>query len=189
MCKEYDVQLIIMLCNIEEDGKEKCAKYWDVKGLKYFDVGKRTDTTSIDEGLFLRKLKIRDLRDKQYIGKDIDQIQFICWDDHDGLTYEYFDKISKMINLLDQYKKDKHDSPIVIHCSAGVGRTGTFIGMYNLYHEILEQILDKKVLEIKFSIMNLVRKIKEMRMYSIENEYQYNALYLFANYLLFKYNG
>ena len=178
-----------MLCNIEEDGKEKCAKYWDVKGLKLFDVGKRTETTSIDEGVFLRKLKIRDLRDKEYIGKDIDQIQFICWDDHDGLTYEYFDKIIKMIKILDEYKKDKNDAPIVIHCSAGVGRTGTFIGMYTLYHEILEQILDKNVKEITFSIMNLVRKIKEMRMYSVENEYQYNALYLFANYLLYKYNG
>ena len=52
----------------------------------------------------------------------------------------------------------------------------------------MEQIVDKKIIEIKFSIMNLVRKIKEMRLYSVENENQYNALYLFANYLLFKYN-
>ena len=189
MCKEYEVQLIIMLSNLEEDGKEKCAKYWDIKDLKNFEIGKRTETTSIDEGVFLRKLKIRDLNDKECIGKNIDQIQFICWDDHEGLTYEYFDKIIRMIRLLDDYKKDKEEAPIVIHCSAGVGRTGTFIAMYNLYHEILEQILDEKVKDIKFSIMNLVRKIKEMRMYSVENENQYNALYLFANYLLYKYNG
>ena len=29
-----------MLCNVEEDGKEKCAKYWDVKGLKYLILEK-----------------------------------------------------------------------------------------------------------------------------------------------------
>ena len=188
MCKEYEVQLIIMLCNVEEEGKEKCAKYWDIKGLKHFEIGKRTDTITIDEGIFLRKLKLRDLKDKQYIGTNIDQIHFAIWDDHEGLTYEYFDKIIKVIKLLDEYKKDRIDSPIVIHCSAGVGRSGTFIAMYNLYHEILEQIKSKEVQVIQFSIMNLVRKIKEMRMYSVENENQYNALYLFANYILYKYN-
>ena len=36
--------------------------------------------------------------------------------------------------------------------------------------------------------MNLVRKIKEMRMHSVENEAQYASLYNFANYLLLKYN-
>ena len=188
MCKEYEVQLIIMLCNVEENGKEKCMKYWDIKGLKKFEIGKRTETTSIDEDVFLRKLTIRDLNEKQNLGKNIDQIQFVGWDDHEGLTYEYFEKIIKMIRLLHEYKKDKNDAPIVIHCSAGVGRTGTFIAMYNLYFEILAQISNKEVKEIKFSIMNLVRKIKELRMFSVENDNQYNALYLFANYLLYKFN-
>ena len=190
MCKIYDVQLIIMLCDVEEDGKEKCVKYWDMKGLKKYEMTKRAETTYIhkDHDMLLRKLTIRDLDEKEYIGKDIDQIQFIGWDDHEGLTYEYFEKILDIINILEQYKKDREEAPIVVHCSAGVGRSGTFICLYILYHEIMEQIVDKKIIEIKFSIMNLVRKIKEMRLYSVENENQYNALYLFANYLLFKYN-
>ena len=81
------------------------------------------------------------------------------------------------------YKQHQPNSPIVVHCSAGVGRTGTFICLYMIYKEVLEQILDKNKTEIKFSIMNLVRKIKEMRLYSVENEYQYTMLYMFANYL------
>lgn len=189
MCKVYDVQLIIMLCDVEEDGREKCVKYWDIKGLKNFEMGKREETSYMnkDRDILLRKLKIRNLKEKEYVGKNIDQIQFIGWDDHEGLSYEYFNKIINIINFLDSYKS-KANNPIVVHCSAGVGRSGTFICLYLLYHEILEQIQDKEIKEIKFSILNLVRKIKEMRMYSVENEIQYNALYLFANYLLAKNN-
>ena len=49
-------------------------------------------------------------------------------------------------------------------------------------------MVNKSTSEIKFSIMNLVRKIKEMRIYSVENEDQYIMLYMFANYLLLNYN-
>lgn len=187
MLIEYDVQFIVMLCDVEENGKEKCAKYWDNKGLKNFRIEKRIETTAVDENLFLRRLAIKGLKDKN-IEKKIDQIQFIEWEDHEGLTCEYFEKIINMIKLVDKYKKDNASVPVVVHCSAGVGRTGTFICLYNLYHEIMEQIIDKEIKEIKFSIMNLVRKVKEMRMISVENENQYHLLYLFANYILFKYN-
>jgi len=188
MCKFYEVGLIIMLTDIIEDGKEKCLKYWDIKGLSNFEIGKKSETTAISKDVFFRQLKLRSLKNKEYIGTDIDQIQFIGWNDHEGITYEYFEKILKIIKLIDKYKKNKEKIPIVIHCSAGVGRSGTFICMYNLYHEIMNQINNNEFKEIKFSIMNLVRKIKEMRIFSVENENQYNVLYLFANYLLYNFN-
>ena len=61
--------------------------------------------------------------------------------------------------------------------------------MYILYHEIIQQIYNKKNLDvISFSIMNLVRKMKEMRMLSIENVNQFSLLYDFVNFLLINYN-
>ena len=188
MCRGFDVKFIVMLCDIIEDNKEKCLKYWDIKGLRKYEMGKRKETTALEEDLFLRKLTLRNIKEKEYRGKDIDQVQFIGWDDHEGLTYKYFNKIIKIIDLIDEYKKEKPDAPVVIHCSAGVGRTGTFICLYNLYHEIMVQINNKEKKDIKVSIMNLVRKVKEMRMFSVENENQYNVLYLFANYILHHYN-
>ena len=186
MCVEYDVQFIVMLCNVEEEGREKCVKYWDRKFTNY-EVLKRIESTILKEGIIIRRLKIK--KEMDNLEKNIDQIQFTCWNDHEGLNYEYFENIREIINEVDRYKKHQPNSPIVVHCSAGVGRTGTFICLYMIYKEVLEQILDKNKTEIKFSIMNLVRKIKEMRLYSVENEYQYTMLYMFANYLLLKYNN
>lgn len=186
MCIEYDVQFIVMLCNVEEEGKKKCAKYWDRKFTNY-EVLKRIETTILKEGILLRRLKIK--KEKENIEKIIDQIQFTCWDDHEGLDYEYFEKIILIIDEIEKYKNDNLNSPIIVHCSAGVGRTGTFICLFMIYKELKEQLKNNKNTEIKFSIMNLVRKIKEMRIYSVENEDQYAMLYMFANYLLVKYNN
>ena len=41
---------------------------------------------------------------------------------------------------------------------------------------------------IEFSVFNLVRKIKELRMYMVENINQYILLYQFIDYLLYNYN-
>jgi protein tyrosine phosphatase len=92
MCKFYEVALIIMLTDIIEEGKEKCLKYWDIKGLSNFEIGKKSETTAISKDVFFRQLKLRSLKNKEYIGTDIDQIQFIGWNDHEGITYEYFEK-------------------------------------------------------------------------------------------------
>ena len=86
-----------------------------------------------------------------------------------------------MIQFIDKYR---NINSVVVHCSAGVGRTGSFISMYNLYYEIMEQIQNPFFSEIKFSIMNTVRKLKEMRLYLVENEKQYLLLYEFVDKLL-----
>ena len=48
----------------------------------------------------------------------------------------------------------------------------------------MKQIKDINTNEIKFSIMNIVRQIKEMRLHSVQNEKQYLYLYEFVKLLL-----
>jgi len=177
MCNKYNVNTIVMLCNFKEKNVEKCANYFTSK--KIFRVTNMKPHI-IDNGIILREFQLLNIYENTKIN-NMTQIHLTCWEDHSALNSNYFDKIIKIIKIIDQISNDK---TVVVHCSAGVGRTGTFISLYNLYHEIMKQInnIDKEIIE--FSVFNLVRKIKELRMYMVENQNQYILLYKFVNYLL-----
>ena len=179
MCNKYNVNTIVMLCNFKEKNVEKCANYLASKKMGFFEV-KNMKSQIIDNGITIRKFQLLNIYDNKKIN-NMTQIHLTCWEDHSALNSNYFDKIIKIIKIIDRISNDK---TVVVHCSAGVGRTGTFISLYNLYHEIMKQINDKDKEIIKFSVFNLVRKIKELRMYMVENQNQYILLYKFVNYLL-----
>lgn len=183
MCYENKVSVIIMLCNLKEKDKEKCADYWNAKDLKNFEI--TTIEEKLENELCIRTLQLISLENKNET-RTIKQIHLTQWEDHASLNTDYLNIIINMITLMDEFKGKRN---ALVHCSAGVGRTGTFICLYNLYHEIIAQIkYTEKLDEITFCIFNLVRKIKEMRYLSVENEFQYSFLYLFANHLLTNFN-
>ena len=184
MCDEYNVSLIVMLCNLKENNVDKCADYWHVQNLGHLRI-KLLEEKEDQKGIFIRRISLfNKLKNKEKI---FIQIHLTYWEDHKALDGGYFNKIIRIIQIIDGAKKKSYN-PCVVHCSAGVGRTGTFISLYNLYHEIMQQIFVTKNEVIAFSIFNLVRKMKEMRIFSIENENQFLLIYDFANYLLYKYN-
>ncbi len=185
MIEEYECNIIIMLCNIVEGGREKCAKYWDEKNkMNNYSIHLNKEETR--NKYIIRELKL--INKKSGKEKNLIQIHFTGWPDHgipDTSDDKIFEVFEEMIKLVDQYKGN---GPIVVHCSAGVGRTGTFISMYYLDKEIKTQIKEKKEI-IRFNIFNLVRKLKEMRICLVQSNSQYNFIYLFVNYLLKRYNN
>ena len=184
MCDEYNVSLIVMLCNLKENNVDKCADYWHVQNLGHLRI-KLLEEKEDQKGIFIRRISLfNKLKNKEKI---FIQIHLTYWEDHKALDGGYFNKIIRIIKIIDGAKK-KSNNPCVVHCSAGVGRTGTFISLYNLYHEIMQQIFVTNNEVIAFSIFNLVRKMKEMRIFSIENENQFLLIYDFADYILCNYN-
>ena len=184
MIDQYNVPIIIMLCNLEEGGYSKCENYWKKKNMKNYKI-EICEEKKYNDYLVIRKFKLINLKNKDNF-KEVSQLHFIGWPDH-GVpdikkTYDTF------INMIDFINKNKNDKPVVVHCSAGVGRTGTFIAMYTLYQEIMEQIQDKNKKEIKFSVFNIVRKMKEMRMLLVQTEGQYLFVYKFIDMVLNKNN-
>ena len=177
MVWEYDVNYIVMLCELKEGGREKCAEYWNQNNSKLFRI--KVEEKKVDNFLIKRKFKIYYNNDS----KIVNQLHFIGWPDH-GVpdvktvynTFRY---------MIDEVKFNGK-KPVVVHCSAGVGRTGTFITMFNIVDEIEKQ-KEKDVIYI--NIFNLVRKLKEMRIYLVENILQYefvhNFVILYVNKNLF----
>ena len=182
MIDEQKCQMIVMLCQLEENKKKKCENYWNTEFTH--------DIQECDETKWIfRKMKYKVPNSNE--DKTVTQIHFTEWKDKDVPEEEY-DKFIEAFECIDRGKKDKNnkDTPVVVHCSAGVGRTGTFIAMYYLYKEIGGQIKEQQNQNkiIKFSIFNLVRKLKEMRAYLVQTEEQYLFLYKFVQHLLKKNN-
>jgi len=179
MVWECNSNVIVMLCKEFEGGRKKCETYWEAKMKKFEIIIEKKDSHYMYD---IRTIKLINLSKKEE--RIVYQIHFNGWPDHgipdtrDGKVFEVFIEINK---LVDQYNTEQ--KPIIVHCSAGVGRTGTFVSMYLLEKEIMKQINDKCE-TIRINVFNLVRKIKEMRMYMVQTPIQYYFVYLFVKHLL-----
>ena len=179
MVYDYNSNIVVMLCKLLEGGRKKCENYWEAK-MKSFEIVIEKEETF--DMYVVRTLKLNNLEKKDE--RIVYQFHFTGWPDHgvpdisNGKVFEIFCEINKKVDELNKGK-----DPIIVHCSAGVGRTGTFVSMYLLEKEIMKQINDKCDF-IRFNIFNLVRKIKEMRMYMVQAPPQYEFIYSFVKYLL-----
>ena len=179
MVYDYNSNIVVMLCKLLEGGRKKCENYWEAK-MKSFEIVIEKEETF--DMYVVRTLKLKNLEKKDE--RIVYQFHFTGWPDHgvpdvsNGKVFEIFCEINKKVDELNKGK-----DPIIVHCSAGVGRTGTFVSMYLLEKEIMKQINDKCDF-IRFNIFNLVRKIKEMRMYMVQAPPQYEFIYSFVKYLL-----
>ena len=198
MVYQEKTKVVVMLCNFEEAGKKKCANYFllpDVKMEKF--ILKELENKEGEE-YDCRKMELESIlnHDKRIIT----HIHYKKWPDKgvpDSNSFEIFEEIIKLVDGKNKEKdemeqKDESNEvfhPIVVHCSAGVGRTGTFISMFCLYKEIKMAQIDTNANIIQFNIFNLVRKMKEMKLYMVQAYEQYKFVYQFAKYLLDKYNN
>ena len=178
MCYEYNVNVIVMLCQLVEKNKIKCANYWE-RGNAGKYILERLDEFDIN-GIIVRNFQIKKSKN-DFLPKTVVQLHYTNWEDHDVPDLQSYNLLKQLMIFINRYK---YNSPVVIHCSAGVGRTGTFIALYNLCNDIIRKIRDERKREIKFSVMDEVRKLKEMRIHMVQNDKQYLFIYQFICMLL-----
>ena len=182
MVEQYKCNLVLMLCNLQELGREKCANYWDInKKGNYTIIVKEKEDDKIDKNIIVeREIKIKNnLTNNE---KTITQIQYKGWPDHGAPNIK--DAYKDFLYMIKKVDTIKNENPVVVHCSAGVGRTGTFISIYCLFKEIMSQIKNKNLENIHFSVFNMVRKLKEMRLLMVQTNVQYKFIYDFIDCLL-----
>ena len=173
MIYEKKAKLIVMLCNIKEKERIKCARYWPSKTASFNNFSIDPISINEEENLVTRKFTVKD-ENSSY---ELTQMHFISWPDH-GIPE--MDKVYNDFKKIIEEVENQHNEflPVVVHCSAGIGRTGTFISFYNV-HNIIKNF--KKDESINLSIFNLVRKLKEQRMGLVENVLQYKLIYSFLD--------
>lgn len=68
-----------------------------------------------------------------------------------------------------------NDKPIIVHCSAGIGRTGTLIVLFNLMNCVDRQ----KPTQPFVSVFDTVRKLRDQRFGAVQTSEQYLFIYRF----------
>ncbi|XP_075676561.1 protein tyrosine phosphatase 61F [Dermatophagoides pteronyssinus] len=134
MIWEQKSRAILMLNNLIECGKIKCHKYWpdgqnqdDIDELFFDDVSLKVQLKSMEKFNFyiLRTFVLYDLLTET--SREILHFHYTSWPDFDlprscDSFLEFLSAVrqSGCLNI-EQY------GPPVIHCSAGIGRSGTFV--------------------------------------------------------------
>ncbi|KAJ1831942.1 hypothetical protein IWW55_002892 [Coemansia sp. RSA 2706] len=128
MVWEQRAAAIVMLANPVEAGRTKCATYWPTAVGDQLTAGDLTVTLSNQRSLEnCPAVAVRKLLLQQHTGeaRTVTQLHFIGWPDH-GVPQSPVPML-QMIRELRETVKPPADSPVVVHCSAGVGRSGTFM--------------------------------------------------------------
>nr|XP_048284373.1 receptor-type tyrosine-protein phosphatase eta isoform X2 [Myodes glareolus] len=134
MVWEKNIYAIVMLTKCVEQGRTKCEEYWPSKQAQdYGDI-----TVAMTSEVVLPEWTVRDFVVKNMQTSEshpMRQFHFTSWPDH-GVP----DTTDLLINfrylVRDYMKQIPPESPILVHCSAGVGRTGTFIAIDRLIYQI-----------------------------------------------------
>ena len=123
MIWEQNVNTIVMLTRCTEDGRQKSFRYWPEKGATRYGHFKVEHLSSSNFSFYVERHFVLS---ENEISRHITQLQYTSWPDHDtpATSCEYLEFHTKVEML-----KSKRTGPLVVHCSAGLGRTGTFIAI------------------------------------------------------------
>ncbi|MEE6482981.1 hypothetical protein FKM82_013394 [Ascaphus truei] len=161
---EHHVSTVIMLTNCMENGRLKCEHYWP---LDYTPCTYENITVTVTSETILPEWTIRDfsLKHAQQPGvKYVRHFHYTVWPDH-GVP-ENTSTIIQFRNLVREYMDErKSNGPSIVHCSAGVGRTGTLIALDYLMQQVEKE---KRVGSYSF-----VKKMRMNRPLMVQTESQY----------------
>lgn len=130
MIWQENVEIIVMLAQLVEEGRKKCEQYWPESSTQPLVVGNYRVSLIKENERTVYICRTLNLFDKvRKLERTVMHYHFTQWPDHD---------VPDQIKLVNFYRKVHNartsmNSPIVVHCSAGVGRTGTFIAIDALY--------------------------------------------------------
>ncbi|XP_029907532.1 receptor-type tyrosine-protein phosphatase alpha [Myripristis murdjan] len=177
MIWEQNTATIVMVTNLKERKECKCAQYWPDQGCwTYGNIRVSVEDMMVLVDYTIRKFCIQQVGDVS--GKKpqrlVTQFHFTSWPDF-GVPFTPIG----MLKFLKKVKtcNPQYAGPIVVHCSAGVGRTGTFI--------VIDAMLDMMNSERKVDVFGFVTRIRAQRCQMVQTDMQYVFIFqaLLEHYL------
>ncbi|KFD46060.1 hypothetical protein M513_13064 [Trichuris suis] len=177
MIAQCRVKTIIMLCELVEDGKTKCSKYWpSIKDKKSYGNVKVSlvEESKLNIHYTVRRMALRQDNEK----REVKQFHFHQWPDHS--TPEEIGPLLDFLELVREHQPETNAEPLVVHCSAGCGRTGTFCAL-----DYARCLFKTEKLPAGFSVYGLVYDLRKQRPAMVQTREQYVLLHQ-SIYMLFK---
>ncbi|KAJ2948939.1 hypothetical protein O0L34_g5874 [Tuta absoluta] len=183
MVWESESSLIVMLTVLAERGRAKCHQYWPKVGAAPL---KATSTLTVHTnseqslGHYIRReMSLKETSSGAV--RSVTQLQYVAWPDHgvpdDAGAFTAFTQLCASLRnhraviptvveeLLEGEEERLLDPPMIVHCSAGVGRTGALI----LAETALQLIATRQPLYP----LDIVRAMRTQRPMCIQNASQY----------------
>ncbi|XP_034530063.1 receptor-type tyrosine-protein phosphatase O isoform X3 [Notolabrus celidotus] len=154
--------IIVMLTQCNERRRVKCDHYWPFtdEPVMYGEISAEMLSETESPEWTIRKIRLG------YADESLDvlHLNYTSWPDHGVPTVNAIESILQFVHIVRQQANRTKD-PIIVHCSAGVGRTGTFIALDRLMQHIREhEFVD---------ILGMVSEMRSHRLSMVQTEEQY----------------
>ena len=168
--------VIVMITNEVERGRIKCTKYWP-------DVGEsglygKVRVTLLEENKmenYAVRYFLLDYAGGTQDSRCIYQFQYQSWPDH-GVPPDPSGILKFMEDINSKAKECKKAEttrgPITVHCSAGIGRTGTYLMI-----DILIKLIEYQGWSTEIDIQRSIQSLRNYRSGMIQTEDQYRFVY------------
>ncbi|XP_049334870.1 receptor-type tyrosine-protein phosphatase F isoform X10 [Astyanax mexicanus] len=161
MVWEQRTSTIVMMTRLEEKSRVKCDQYWPIRGTETYGMIQVTMLDTVELATYsVRTFAL--YKNGSSEKREIRQFQFMAWPDHGVPEYP-----TPILAFLRRVKacNPPDAGPMVVHCSAGVGRTGCLI--------VIDAMLERMKHEKSVDIYGHVTCMRSQRNYMVQTEDQY----------------
>uniref|UniRef100_UPI003AAD0770 receptor-type tyrosine-protein phosphatase F-like isoform X2 n=1 Tax=Centroberyx gerrardi TaxID=166262 RepID=UPI003AAD0770 len=161
MVWEQRSSTVVMMTRLEEKSRVKCDQYWPARGTETYGMIQVTMLDTVELATYsVRTFAL--YKNGSSEKREVRQFQFMAWPDHGVPEYP-----TPILAFLRRVKacNPPDAGPMVVHCSAGVGRTGCLI--------VIEAMLERMKHEKSVDIYGHVTCMRAQRNYMVQTEDQY----------------
>ncbi|XP_038066684.1 receptor-type tyrosine-protein phosphatase mu-like [Patiria miniata] len=163
MVWQLGIDKIVMLTNPVENGKRKCLQYWaDTGPTTISGIVVNTDKEEVFLDYTIRDFRIREVGRKDT--RLVKQFHYTTWPDMKPPEYP-----APLLNFMRVVNAYQNPGRTVIHCSAGVGRTGTYIA--------LEAMLEQMAQERQVDVLGFIYQMRQNRIKMVQTPEQYKFIF------------